>query len=481
MNQSKLRMGCIAGLLIYMVLAIVFPFICGDQLRYRDRQVEMITPAGVIGEITSDTVVRQKISLEDDLLTGITLMGATYERKNTGRLVVELYSGETMVERREVDISQLSDNTAFFIPFSAKIPNGGTFFLQITAPESSPGNAMTLYYGNTMQAGHIQISAGLDSSELVQVSGQTLDGALSARLNTRKILWFGDYYWHIAVAMFLLLAGYCASLLWKNRRGRNSPVLYAIRVFVRYRYLIKQLVVRDFKTKYKRSVLGVLWSFLNPLLIMTVQYVVFSRLFRSDIPNFALYLLIGIVCFGFFNEATNLALTSILGNASLISKVYVPKFIYPLTRIISSSINFLLALLPLSLVMLLTRTAVHRSILLLPIGIGCLFALSLGVGLILAASMVFFRDTQFLWGVVSMLWMYATPIIYPEHILPERLLPLFKCNPLYHIIRFFRIVLMDGISPEPKAYILMLVASLISFVLGLWVFRKTQDRFVLYI
>ena len=99
----------------------------------------------------------------------------------------------------------------------------------------------------------------------------------------------------------------------------------------------------------------------------------------------------------------------------------------------------------------------------------------------LAAAMVFFRDTQFLWGVVSMLWMYATPIFYPESILPQHLLPLFKCNPLYHIIRFIRIILMDGISPEPKAYALMLLAALIPLTLGAAIFKRTQDRFVLHI
>ena len=247
----------------------------------------------------------------------------------------------------------------------------------------------------------------------------------------------------------------------------------------RYRFLIKQLVARDFKTKYKRSVLGVVWSFLNPLLTMAVQYIVFSTIFRSDIPNFVVYLLSGIVCFNFFHEATDMALTSIVGNAPLITKVYVPKYIYPLTRVISSTVNFLLALIPLLAAMLLTGVPVRLSALLLPLGVLCLFAVSLGVGLILASSMVFFRDTQFLWGVLSMLWMYATPIFYPETIIPEQWLLLYKCNPLYHIIRFIRIALLHGVSPEPKAYALMFVASFLPLVIGIAVFRKTQNQFVL--
>ena len=176
-----------------------------------------------------------------------------------------------------------------------------------------------------------------------------------------------------------------------------------------------------------------------------------------------------------------MTLSSIVGNAPLITKVYVPKYIYSVTRVMSSAVNFLLSLIPLFFVVFITRTPIRASFLLLPLGIICLFMLCLGVGMLLATSMVFFRDTQFLWGVVSMLWMYATPIFYPESILPAKLMPLFKCNPLYHIIRFIRTVLMDGVSPEPKAYALMLLASLIPLVIGVWVFKKNQDKFVLYL
>ena len=132
-------------------------------------------------------------------------------------------------------------------------------------------------------------------------------------------------------------------------------------------------------------------------------------------------------------------------------------------------------------VLLLTRTPIRWSFLLLPVPIVCLFALCLGVGLLLASSMVFFQDTQFLWSVLCMLWMYVTPIFYPESILPRNLLPLFKCNPLYHILRFVRTILMDGISPEPKAYLLMILVSFLPLAAGIFVFKKTQDRFVLYI
>ena len=174
-----------------------------------------------------------------------------------------------------------------------------------------------------------------------------------------------------------------------------------------------------------------------------------------------------------------MALLSIVGNASLITKVYMPKYIYPLTRAMSSTINFLLALIPLFLVMFVTREPLRISVLLLPVGIICLFCVALGIGMLLSSAMVFFRDTQFLWGVLSMLWMYVTPIFYPESIIPEEFLTLYKMNPLYHIVRFIRILLIDGVSPEPKAYAFMFLASIVPLLLGVIVFKKTQDRFVL--
>lgn len=249
----------------------------------------------------------------------------------------------------------------------------------------------------------------------------------------------------------------------------------------KYRFLIKQLVMRDFKTKYKRSVLGVLWSFLNPLLTMTIQYIVFSTLFRSDIPNFIIYLLSGIICYNFFAETAGLCLSSIVANAPLIHKVYLPKYIYPFSRALSSSINLLLSLLPLLLMMLLTRTPITPAILLLPFALLMLFLFSYGIGLLLATLMVFFRDTQFLWGVLSILWMYLTPIFYPETIIPQAFLGVYKLNPLYHILRFVRTLLMSGISPPPRAYLYCLLLCTVPLLLGLWIFRGKQDRFILYI
>lgn len=482
MNIKSLKKGCCIAIAVYIVLAAAFYWIGGDQLHYRDIETDMLSATTPIGEITKDTVITQQIAVEGGQLTGVSLMGATYARQNTGTLKVEVLDGDKVLAERDVDVAAMADSSEFDVVFDPIVSvENGTAELCITAPESVPGNAVTLYMGSTMSTARNQVAVSLTDAERVYVNGVMQDGALCVQVKSREDLWFGAYYWYIALAGLLLTALYCVHLVSGLKRGKRLLVLTLCAAFTRYRYLMKQLVSRDFKTKYKRSVLGVLWSFLNPLLTMMVQYIVFSTLFKSDIPNFSVYLLTGIVCFSFFSEATSMSLTSIVGNASLITKVYVPKYIYPLTRVMSSTINFALSLIPLFVVLLITRTPVRPAILLLPFGVGCLFALALGIGMLLAAAMVFFRDTQFLWGVLSMLWMYATPIFYPESIIPSNFTVVFKMNPLYHIIRFIRIVLIDGVSPEPKAYVLALLVSFVPLLIGAAVFKKTQDRFVLNI
>ena len=212
-----------------------------------------------------------------------------------------------------------------------------------------------------------------------------------------------------------------------------------------------------------------------------IQYIVFSTIFKTNIPNFAVYLLVGIIFFNFFAEATSMGLMAIVGNSSLITKVYIPKYIFPVSKVLSSAINLLISMVPLIIMVLVTSVKITKAILLLPFSIICTIIFCIGMSFILSSAMVYFRDTQFLWNIISMLWMYATPIFYPESILPQQLMPLFKLNPLYHFIRFSREIILAGVSPEPQAYLFCIIASIVPFVLGVVVFKKAQDRFVLKI
>ncbi len=292
---------------------------------------------------------------------------------------------------------------------------------------------------------------------------------------------FINIYWLSVSLLFILIASYCVWGYIRGKHNKNNMVVALCTLATKYNFLLKQLVNRDFKVKYKRSVLGVLWSFINPLLTMGVQYIVFSALFSTDIPNYAVYLLIGIVFFNFFNEAVGQGMTSITGNANLIKKVYMPKYIYPLAKLLSSSINFIITLIPLAIVMAITKTVPTWSMLLIIFDLLCFLGFIFGMILILSTLMTFFQDTQFLWTVVSMIWMYLTPIFYNETIIPESYRVLFHLNPMYQYISFARICLIGGSSPAPMQYVYCIASSVVVLILGLFIFKKNQDKFVLHL
>lgn len=248
----------------------------------------------------------------------------------------------------------------------------------------------------------------------------------------------------------------------------------------KYRFLLQQMVSRDFKVRYKKSVLGMFWSLLNPLLTMAVQYMVFSQVFRS-VDNFVLYLLSGTIVFNFFSEAAGQALGAIVNNASLVKKVYMPKYIYPVTKVLSSGINFLISMVPLVIVALVTGEAVTAAYLVLPYAMVCVMLFSIGWGMLLSALMVFFRDVQFLWGVFSMLWMYMTPLFYPEDILSKQYAWIMDVNPMCRYVKFFREVVIDGSVPSPELFLECFLFAAAAVLIGGAVFRRTQDRFIFHI
>ena len=256
---------------------------------------------------------------------------------------------------------------------------------------------------------------------------------------------------------------------------RNLKTLY------QYKYLIYVLVVRDIKKKYRRSILGVLWSMLNPLLMMIITAMVFSTLFRFDIENYILYLLIGQVMFTFFSESTNFAMGSILENASLIKKVYVPKYLFPLARVLSSCVNLLFTLPAVLLMMCYTGIYPTWRILSLILPIAILLVFCLGIGLLLSACVVYFRDMFYLYGVLLSALSYATPIFYPEKIVPPAYSWLLTCNPLTYFIHAFREVVYLGGLPQMATLAPCLGMAAVALVIGVLVFRRAQKHFILYV
>ena len=246
--------------------------------------------------------------------------------------------------------------------------------------------------------------------------------------------------------------------------------------YERFRPLLYELVARDVKIKYRKSALGVLWTLLNPLMMMAILSIVFSNLFRFDIENYSLYLLAGQIIFNFYNESTSGAMTAILGNAALIKKVYIPKYLFVVSRITSSGINILSSFCALILVMIFTRSELHWTIFLAIIPLTYLFVFSLGIGLILAALTVRFRDVIHLYSVFVTALMYLTPVIYSISMLPNWVQFIVKLNPLTGILTIFRNVVIYNTIPS----LLVSGATVIAALgIGIWVFYKQQDSFIL--
>lgn len=251
--------------------------------------------------------------------------------------------------------------------------------------------------------------------------------------------------------------------------------------FLKFQPLLQELVARDIKIKYRRSVLGVLWTLLNPLLMMIVLSVVFSNLFKFDVENFPLYLLSGQVVFNFFSDSTNSSMGAVVSNATLIKKVYIPKYMFVLARIISSFINLLASFTALLVVMIVMRVELHYTVFLVIIPITLLVLFSLGVGLILSAVVVRFRDIMHLYSVFITALMYLTPVIYPMSILPEWMRKIVLLNPITNYLLMFRDAMLNNNLLDITNLLLGIVEAILVLVIGIYVFYKNQDEFILNI
>ena len=249
----------------------------------------------------------------------------------------------------------------------------------------------------------------------------------------------------------------------------------------KYRYLIVELVTRDIKKKYRRSILGVLWSLLNPLFIMIITAMIFSHLFRFDIENYPLYLLCGQIIFTFYNESTRFAMLSIIENGILLKKVYVLKYLFPTSRVVSSCVNLLFTLPALFLIIIVTGAKFSFATFTFIIPLFFMMIFCLGVGLILSTMAVYFRDVIHLYGVFLSLLSYATPIFYPESIVPEKYSLILKLNPLYFYMKAFRQSVCEARIPETDLLLTCIAISVVAVFIGWRLFKKYQNNFVLYI
>lgn len=246
-------------------------------------------------------------------------------------------------------------------------------------------------------------------------------------------------------------------------------------------FILKSLVSKDFKLKYRRSVLGVAWSVLNPLLMMIVLAAVFSVVFRGGVEPFPVYLILGMTLFTFMSDATSGAMSSILDSAPLIKKIRINKMLFPLEKVVFALLNFAISLVAVAIVMVFFHVVPTFNILLLPVLLAYLFMFSLGLGLLLASLSVFFRDIMHLWSVILTAWTYATPLFYSIDILPEWMVPVMQLNPMYYYVSYFRDIAMWGVTPSLMDNLICFSCGAIALLLGVFVFRKQQKKFILYV
>ncbi len=249
-------------------------------------------------------------------------------------------------------------------------------------------------------------------------------------------------------------------------------------------FILRQLVSKDFKLKYRRSVLGVAWSVLNPLLMMIILAIVFTKMMRGaddTIPNFPLYLILGNTAFQLMSESTSSGMSSIIGAASLLKKVKINKYVFPVQKVLSAVVNYFFSMIAVALVMVFYQWTPSIHILWFPVYLLLLTLFCIGLSLLLSSASVFFRDVMHLWGVVLTGWTYLTPLFYSIRILPEWLQALERFNPMYLYVTFVRRILLWRMEPGLDLLAGCAVFALASLAIGWLAFRNSERKFILYI
>ena len=243
-----------------------------------------------------------------------------------------------------------------------------------------------------------------------------------------------------------------------------------------YTFVVRQLVAREIKRKYSRSYLGILWSVLNPLLNMVVLSFIFTKMFSRSIENYPLYLLTGQTIWQLFTGATNAAMTVMVDNRVMLTRVKFPMVIFPVARVYSALVNYLYTFAAYLLMLLVFRIRPGITMLAAPLIILCVTLFSLGMGYLLAVAYVFFADIKYLYSVLLSLWMYCSAIFYPIDRMEGVIRKVIEFNPIFNYIDAMRNVVMYGILPSVWEIIRMVVWALFVYAIGYCIFRKNKNK-----
>jgi ABC-type polysaccharide/polyol phosphate export permease len=254
---------------------------------------------------------------------------------------------------------------------------------------------------------------------------------------------------------------------------QSNAALTELKELSNYWYLLKQLVRRDILTRYKRSVLGVAWTMLNPLGTMLIMSFVFSNLFHT-VGNYSVYLLCGLLVWNFFSQSTNAAMSGLVWGGSLMKQIYVPRTIFGISAIGTALVNMVLSLVPLLLVILVTGSPIYWTIVFIPLVILLEAAFSIGVGLTMSSLAVYFPDVLEMYQILLLAWMYLSPIMYPEDIIPAQYLGIYRINPMYWMIKLFRALIYEGRIP-PFSEIWPALAWAFGALIFGWIFFSSKS------
>ncbi|MEW6180637.1 MAG: ABC transporter permease [Chloroflexota bacterium] len=258
---------------------------------------------------------------------------------------------------------------------------------------------------------------------------------------------------------------------------RLPPALVELKEAWRYRDLVFFLVRRDITARYKRSVLGIAWTMLNPLGMMIILSVVFTQVFRARVEGYPAYVLSGLISWTFFSQTSSSAINALVWGGDLLRRIYIPRSTFAMSAIGTGLVNLLLSLVPLIVVNLVIGIPLHITLLLSPFAMIMLAMFSLGIGLLISTIGIYFADVVEMYHIILTAWFYATPVMYPVDILSTNVAMIVKLNPMFHLVGLFRDLVFYGTVPPLQTWLLCLGVSTMTLMIGWLVFTGKSDEF----
>lgn len=463
------------GLATIVVIGLIY-FIIGSKnlhlLEYTEEYSEIATTQ-ISPNLSDNVLITQNFKVHGDWISGIVLRFATYgDTLKDGNIKISLKNDENNVlYDTSIGVNNIKDNEDYEIEFPERIEinRGEVLSLQISETDNTDGVVATLWLGEEQKNCELYINDEIINNTLYFKPIEVKNGYFEKQFIIVIVLF---------VALFIV---FCLYEEKKEKDGKKTGVGECVHIFDKYLFLLKQLIGRDFAVKYRRSYLGIMWVILNPLLTMIVLSAVFSFIFRFNIEKFPVYLILGQIVFNFFSEATQISVTTITGAGQMIKKIYVPKYIFPLSKTMFSFLNFCLSFIPVFIVLIYYRIPITINIVYLPVLLASYFCFTLGISLILATLQVFMRDIQYLYGIVLTLLGYLTPIFYPVTSLSPLFQKIMLLNPLFHYMNVLRTILLYGNTPTVIQMTSCLAIGIVFLGIGISYFYKRQKKFILYI